>query len=41
VWVGEGTQDAIDGVLRLWFALSQRFGRHVAFRVLTDSGDVS
>jgi hypothetical protein len=30
--------DVLDGVLKLWFALSggQKLGRHLAFKVLTD-----
>jgi predicted dinucleotide-binding enzyme len=37
-FLGEGQQDVIDGVLRLWFALAigQARGRHLAFRVLDD-----
>jgi len=37
VYVGEGQQDTVDGVLRLWFALAigQNRGRHLAFRTLT------
>lgn len=40
VYVGDGQQDVVDGVLRLWFALAigQRRGRHLAFRVLDDQG---
>jgi 8-hydroxy-5-deazaflavin:NADPH oxidoreductase len=40
VYVGEGQQDVVDGVLRLWFALAigQKRGRHLAFRVLDDQG---
>jgi predicted dinucleotide-binding enzyme len=36
-FVGEGQQDVVDGVLRLWFALAvgQGRGRHLAFRVLS------
>lgn len=36
VYVGDGQQDVVDGVLRLWFALAigQQRGRHLAFRVL-------
>jgi 8-hydroxy-5-deazaflavin:NADPH oxidoreductase len=37
VHVGE-SRDAVDGLLRLWFALAQRRGRHLAFRLLDDSG---
>jgi hypothetical protein len=38
VFVGEGRQDVIDGILPLWFALAigQGRGRHLAFRVLDD-----
>jgi predicted dinucleotide-binding enzyme len=38
VYVGDGQQDVVDGVLRLWFALAigQKRGRHLAFRVLDD-----
>jgi 8-hydroxy-5-deazaflavin:NADPH oxidoreductase len=37
IYLGEGQQEVVDGVLRLWFALAigQRRGRHLAFRVLT------
>jgi predicted dinucleotide-binding enzyme len=37
VYVGEGQQDIVDGVLRLWFALAiaQGRGRHLAFRTLS------
>jgi predicted dinucleotide-binding enzyme len=37
MYLGEGQQEVVDGVLRLWFALAigQRRGRHLAFRVLT------
>lgn len=35
-WLGEGTHDALDGLLPVWFALAQQHGRHVAFKVLTD-----
>jgi predicted dinucleotide-binding enzyme len=40
VYLGEGQQDVVDGVLRLWFALAigQKRGRHLAFRVLDDQG---
>jgi predicted dinucleotide-binding enzyme len=34
--LGEGTEDALDDALRLWFALSRRLGRHVALKVLHD-----
>jgi predicted dinucleotide-binding enzyme len=39
VYAGEGQEDVVDGVLRLWFALAigQKRGRHLAFRVLDDS----
>lgn len=38
VWVGEGGQELLDGVLRLWFALSRVTGRrHLAFKVLDDA----
>lgn len=38
VYVGDGQEDVVDGVLRLWFALAagQGRGRHLAFRVLED-----
>jgi len=38
MYVGENQHDIVDGVLRLWFALSvgQGHGRHLAFRTLTD-----
>lgn len=37
IYVGEGQQDVVDGVLRLWFALAigQGRGRHLAFTTLT------
>ncbi len=37
VWVG-GTDQAgtVDGVLRLWFTLSQKRGRRIAFKLLSD-----
>lgn len=37
IYVGEGQQDVVDGVLRLWFALAigQGRGRRLAFRTLT------
>lgn len=36
-YLGEGQQDVVDGVLRLWFALAigQGQGRHLAFRTLS------
>ena len=37
VHVGSDSQEIVDGVLRLWFALSKSRGRHLAFRVLDDS----
>ncbi len=37
VYVGSDSQEIVDGVLRLWFALSRSRGRHLAFRVLDDS----
>jgi 8-hydroxy-5-deazaflavin:NADPH oxidoreductase len=39
VYVGEGQQDVVDGVLRLWIALAigQRLGRRLAFRMLTSA----
>jgi 8-hydroxy-5-deazaflavin:NADPH oxidoreductase len=38
VYLGDGQEDVVDGVLRLWFALvaGQGHGRHLAFRVLED-----
>lgn len=37
VYVGDLDQSgALDAALALWFALSRRFGRHLAFRVLHD-----
>jgi predicted dinucleotide-binding enzyme len=38
VYLGDGQQDVVDGVLPLWFALAigQGRGRHLAFRVLDD-----
>ena len=40
VYAGDGAHEVVDGVLRLWFALAigQGRGRHLAFRVLDDSG---
>jgi 8-hydroxy-5-deazaflavin:NADPH oxidoreductase len=37
MYVGEGQQDTVDAVLRLWFALAigQKHGRNLAFRTLT------
>jgi predicted dinucleotide-binding enzyme len=37
VWVG-GTEavETIDGVLRLWFALSRTRGRRIAFKLISD-----
>lgn len=37
VHVGTDSHEVVDGVLRLWFALAQKRGRHLAFRVLDDS----
>lgn len=37
VWVGDGMHEVVDGVLRLWFALSRERGRHLGFRVLDNS----
>jgi hypothetical protein len=36
MYCGENQHDAVDGVLRLWFALAigQKHGRHLAFRTL-------
>lgn len=36
IYVGDGVQDVVDGVLRLWFALAvgQKRGRSLAFKVL-------
>jgi predicted dinucleotide-binding enzyme len=37
IWVGGGeAADVVDGVLRLWFTLSQQRGRRIAFKLLTD-----
>jgi 8-hydroxy-5-deazaflavin:NADPH oxidoreductase len=37
VWVGGQDQaDVVDGVLRLWFTLSQSRGRRIAFRLVED-----
>ena len=33
---GTDAVDAVDGVLRLWFTLSQSRGRHIGFRLLSD-----
>lgn len=40
VWLGEDAHDLINGVLRLWLTLARSHGRHLAFRVLTDTGRV-
>ena len=37
VWLPEGAEDVVDGVLRLWFALARTHGRHLAFRVLSEN----
>lgn len=34
-WLGEDTEDLLDGVTRVWFALAKLHGRHVALKVLT------
>lgn len=37
IWVGGPEQvDVVDGVLRLWFTLSQHRGRRIAFKLLAD-----
>jgi predicted dinucleotide-binding enzyme len=37
VWVGGADAvDTVDGVLRLWFTLSRRHGRRIAFKLITD-----
>jgi predicted dinucleotide-binding enzyme len=37
VWVGGSDQaGVVDGVLRLWFTLSQKRGRRIAFKLLSD-----
>jgi 8-hydroxy-5-deazaflavin:NADPH oxidoreductase len=37
VWVGDTDHaETVDGVLRLWYTLSRRYGRHIAFKLLTD-----
>lgn len=37
IWVGGQDQaDTIEGVLKLWFTLAQKRGRHIAFKLLTD-----
>lgn len=37
VWVGDTDHaETVDGVLRLWYTLSRRHGRHIAFKLLTD-----
>ncbi len=38
VHVGLGAHAVVDGLLPLWFALSKVYGRHLAFRLLTDGG---
>ncbi len=37
IWVG-GTDHAetVDGVLRLWYTLARRYGRHIALKLITD-----
>jgi 8-hydroxy-5-deazaflavin:NADPH oxidoreductase len=37
IWVG-GVEavDTVDGVLKLWFALSRRLGRRIAFKLISD-----
>lgn len=36
VFVGEDAEDAVDGLLPLWFTLSRQRGRHLAFKLLED-----
>jgi predicted dinucleotide-binding enzyme len=37
IWVGGvDAVDTVDGALRLWFALSRRHGRRIAFKLITD-----
>jgi predicted dinucleotide-binding enzyme len=37
VWVGgQDAVEIVDGVLKLWFTLSRRLGRHIAFKLITD-----
>jgi predicted dinucleotide-binding enzyme len=37
VWVGGvDAVDVVDGVLRLWFALTRRHGRRIAFKLIED-----
>ncbi|MEQ8676018.1 MAG: NAD(P)-binding domain-containing protein [Aggregatilineales bacterium] len=41
VYVGDlSNHDILDLKMRLWFRLSQRFGRHTAFSILTDTTDL-
>lgn len=41
IYVGDlGNMDILDLKMRLWFRLSQRFGRHTAFSILTDSDEL-
>ena len=37
---GSRTYRFLRGLLRLWFTLSRTYGRHLAFRLLTDPGRV-
>ncbi len=37
VWVGDAeTVDTVDGVLKLWFTLSRRRGRRIAFKLVSE-----
>ena len=37
IWVGGAdAADTVDGVLRLWFTLARRHGRHIAFKLIKD-----
>ena len=38
IWIGAGVESAevVDGVLRLWFTLSRRRGRRIAFKLISD-----
>ncbi len=33
---GPEAVDTVDGVLKLWFTLARRLGRHIAFKLITD-----
>ena len=42
VYLGDGTQELLDDLLRLWFTLSRRMGtRHLAFKVVGDPDETA